>query len=588
MSIRRYYILLLLFAIGNCTSIWGKVVLAKNIVGGINILSQEMLNAKNTDYVILYDFVLGEDVAVPFGCSLVFDGGSISGAHTITGNSTFIKAEAVKIFSIDVSILGSWNMEKTFPEWFGAKGDGIFDDASAINKCLSFASGYEERPIIVLFTRSKYIVDKTINFSSKSYVSFEGTAKNIIKKKDGSFHNMFDGSHCKCIKISNLTLDGSLDDWDTTIPVIPNWSNKSFNACIIGAPDTTDFLLDNCVIRNFYYGVYLGGAAEHNRKIDGQKNTDHITIVNCIFERNKMSCIDTYNRFGLFISNNLFKDNGSIAVHIEPYLYENLIDIFNNSDVFTSRYPADGVNICNNTFVWTDTPSMGIKLYKGVSAVNVTNNHFVNGSCAISFDSTRILIISNNTIRNGKGIELYGNLGVGIICGNILTNVSKGISCSNNAQTMGGIDVHDNIIFYEENTTSAPDLFEVQNSKYHDNIIKGFFNYSLWKKKGVLDITGASNCEIYNNRLLKCNDTTIPFFIVPITNQKELSSFIEKGVIIRDNIYEQKLEFEFSTDVAYVRPNKPVVGQLFFDLNMNKQIVYTGEKWVDTFGNNVQ
>lgn len=583
---KKFLCLFLLLSI--YANVYSKVVLVKNVDGDENILRQEMLNIENTNYVIKYDYVLREDIYIPAGCTLEFEGGSLSGKYKIRGCHTIIKAGPKTIFSSDVTLTGLWDVVEAYPEWFGAKGDGIFDDAIAINKCLSFSSGSEEKPLRIIFIRPEYVVDKTISFSGKSNVFFEGTAKNIIKKMEGSIHNMFDGGYCKSIRMSNLTFDGSLNDWDKVINVNPNWSNKTFNACIIGASNTTDFILDNCVIRNFYYGVYLGGADEQDRKIDNKKNTDHISIINCIFERNKRSCIDTYNRFGLFISNNLFKDNGSVAVHIEPCMYEDLSDPFDTSDFFLSKYPADGVNITNNTFVWIDTPSMGIKLYKGVYAVNIKGNHFINASYAINSDSTKIVTITDNIIRGGNGIELYGSLGSGCISGNVLINVTRGISCSNNSSTMGCLDVHDNIIILKDKLTSAPDAFKVQNSKYHDNIIRGYFDYVLWKKKGVLDITGASNCEIYNNKLLKCQDVPVPFFIVPITNHSELSDFIKHGVRIYDNIFEQTLECDFSTNIATTRPIKPYAGQLFYDLTINKLIVFNGKSWVDAMGNDVE
>lgn len=559
--------------------------LKKKVLSSGNSLTQELITTKNTIYVIQNDYKLVGNITIPEGCSFEFDGGSIRGAYTITGINTIILAGEEEIFSPDIIITGTWNVMEVYPEWFGAKGDGLFDDAIAINKCFSFSSDKEGRPIKVVLTKPKYYVGDIINFSGKSQVCIEGTSKNVIKKIKGNRNNMFDGGYCKHIQISNLTFDGSLEDWSIEIPDKPNWSKKTFNACIIGASNTSDLTLDNCVIRNFYYGVYLGGANERKRAIDGQKDTDHITITNCIFERNKMSCIDTYNRYGLYISNNFFKDNGNIAIHIEPAIYNDLTSPFDTSDISTAQYPSDGVNICNNTFVWNNTPGAGIKLYRGVYAANVTSNHFINSSAAIHSDGTKIFTISNNTIKNGNGISLYGKMGSGTIYGNELINVTSGISCYNDAQTMGCVDIHDNLIVLRDNITSVPDAFKVQNSKYHDNIIKGFFNNSTWKKRGILDITGASNCEIYNNKLLKCNDSTIPFFVVPITNQEELSSFIKKGVRIYDNVYEQKLDYEFSTDVAKTRPVNPYIGQKFYDLNLNKLIIFVGKNWVDSNGN---
>lgn len=118
----------------------GRVVLRKNLVEGINTLTQSMINKSNTIYVIQYDFTLGEDITVPANCILEFDGGSISASgsnDTITGANTGIKAGLIKIFGTDVTLAGSWNVVEAYPEWFGG-GINSNNNAPAINKCLSF------------------------------------------------------------------------------------------------------------------------------------------------------------------------------------------------------------------------------------------------------------------------------------------------------------------------------------------------------------------------------------------------------------------------------------------------------------------
>ena len=591
MVVLKRVLAILLFFLGGLLQ---SFVFAENNTSKIEVksaggkLTQTMMDKNNTIYVFHDNFILIEDIIIPDGCTIEFDGGCIHGVHKIRGRNTKIIAKTNKIFSDSVKIEGVWNVSEVYPEWFGARGDGKYDDAIAINRCLQFGSNSVEKPLRILFTKPKYIVDQIIYFAGKSNICFEGTEKNVIQKCDRSNINMFDGAFCNNITISNLTLDGSLEDWNNIYLDSLNWSKKRFNACIIAASNTSNFILDNCVIQNFNYGVYIGGADERKRKTDGEKHTEHISIINCVFYNNRLSCIDTYNRHGLYINNNFFKDNGNISVHIEPTMYSELSDPFDVSDILMSDYSVDGVNICDNTFLWTETSSAGIKLYKGVYAANITNNHFINASKAILIESTKMFSISNNSIKKGDGIVLYGKIGSGSIYGNILLNVSRGISCYNDSTIMGSVDVHDNIIIYKEGLTTSPDNFRAQNSKFHDNIIKGYFDNDNWKKKGVLDITGASNCEIYNNKLLKFSDTAIPFFIVPITTQDELSYYINKGVRIFGNITEQPLEFEFSTEVSETRPPNPYVGEHYFDLKLNKMLYFLGDKWVDAFGKEVK
>lgn len=129
----------------------GKKMLAKNIqqVGGVskNVMTQaffedEQGNAlTNTVFVIQYDYTLGENVTIPAGCMLQFDGGSISGngndANTISGRNTKIEAGPVKIFNSTLTLGGTWTVDNWNICWFGCVGDGVFDNSTAFSYALS-------------------------------------------------------------------------------------------------------------------------------------------------------------------------------------------------------------------------------------------------------------------------------------------------------------------------------------------------------------------------------------------------------------------------------------------------------------------
>ena len=85
----------------------GRIVLRKNIIEGVNTLTQNMINKSNTIYVIQYDFTLGEDITIPENCVFEFDGGSIANG-TITGqNSSYIGGN--NIFK-NILITGTWKV----------------------------------------------------------------------------------------------------------------------------------------------------------------------------------------------------------------------------------------------------------------------------------------------------------------------------------------------------------------------------------------------------------------------------------------------------------------------------------------------
>lgn len=80
----------------------GRVMLRRNMVDGVNVLTQEMVSKPNTRYIIQYDFDLrGETINVPDNCILHFVGGSLNNG-TINGNDT----KVINYFSGDAITSG--------------------------------------------------------------------------------------------------------------------------------------------------------------------------------------------------------------------------------------------------------------------------------------------------------------------------------------------------------------------------------------------------------------------------------------------------------------------------------------------------
>ena len=114
------------------------IILKKNLVNGVNTLTQEMINQSNIKYVIKYDFDLSnESINIPENCILEFDGGYLKDGY-INLDNCLIKADLYKIFDESLTI----KCEKIisafigFPEWFGAKADGKSDDTIPMQKCV--------------------------------------------------------------------------------------------------------------------------------------------------------------------------------------------------------------------------------------------------------------------------------------------------------------------------------------------------------------------------------------------------------------------------------------------------------------------
>lgn len=107
----------------------GRVYLRKNIRGitdpvegtiAANVLTQQMVSYPHTIYHLQYDYNLnGETIIIPEGCTILFEGGSISNG-TIIGTGTSIQSVDNNrvIFGLNIIIDGSWNIADIYDSWF--------------------------------------------------------------------------------------------------------------------------------------------------------------------------------------------------------------------------------------------------------------------------------------------------------------------------------------------------------------------------------------------------------------------------------------------------------------------------------------
>lgn len=87
----------------------GRQYLRKNLVGGLNVLTQSMMQWPNTIYIIQYDYDLnGAEIKVPEGCVLDFQGGHITDGTIKLSNTRILQNGCVITDYITANITGNY------------------------------------------------------------------------------------------------------------------------------------------------------------------------------------------------------------------------------------------------------------------------------------------------------------------------------------------------------------------------------------------------------------------------------------------------------------------------------------------------
>ena len=108
----------------------------------------------------------GQTILLGANDTLIFKGGILVNG-IVKGNNTYVEASDRFIFQ-RVTLTGSWDKNTlAYPEWFGAKGDGVTDDAISIQLALDCFRK-------VQLGKKKYATSKTIQVHSNTEFFGEG------------------------------------------------------------------------------------------------------------------------------------------------------------------------------------------------------------------------------------------------------------------------------------------------------------------------------------------------------------------------------------------------------------------------------
>lgn len=467
----------------------GRAYLRKNITGGKNVLTQAMMDKANTRYVIQYDYDLdGGTVTVPEGCTLDFQGGSFRNG-TISSTFNIINTDNHKIFD---KIIFENIQPRLYPEWFGARHNGIEDDTYSVQSAINYSRN------CFFSDRSEYLVTKTISIPQNHSIIGNGAKIKIDSTFEGNDYN--NDVPDETILYLN-TSDGTVSGFDKAMrgAVIKDlrifgtslatglyigYTNKN----AINSPSNVNYSIYGYVIENLYIdgcdvGILLTDCWDTNfNSLNVNDNVSSAVkiagqVVNCTFNQCKLyggekvlsigggkyGSSNTIRRPEGCSFNGGFIGNGGIGL----YEINSLAFYFNNLIIdLNSSYAIDVTDATNMVFNACWIYSQGVNPTIKIEPISTQNNN------------TSLSIKGSYITRNSSGVNIdIGYYRNGISISNnifsqhpITASIDSFLVIENNFWI--GQDTTANLITIGDNTIvrASANVFKITGNNIHTNI----------------------------------------------------------------------------------------------------------------------
>ena len=269
----------------------GRVYLRKNIVDGMNVLTQDMMSKSNTVYIIQYDYNLqGVEITVPKGCVIDFQGGSFSNGIVVGGN-TIIRADLYKVFD-RVELNGTFCAENLHDVWF----DNLTSDIIESFDCLRVVLANDVNNELVIRKKVELTSHaKTINLHHSIIVDASNVVINNINIES------YAQAAIKCSNETNIPMTNIIVENST---ITNHHTDRPVGVQILGNVCCT--IIQNCEFKNFIGEEGNNGWAVHytwRRDYALDDFNNYIPILNRISNCKAYNCYSGFSFSGGYGNN---------------------------------------------------------------------------------------------------------------------------------------------------------------------------------------------------------------------------------------------------------------------------------------------
>lgn len=416
----------------------GRKILRKNMVNGVNVLTQKMMSCPNTVYVITYDYSLrGQTIMVPENCVLQFEGGTITNG-----------------------VIKATNVINTYfkPEWFGAKGDNFTDDSAAFQMVSNLCNSCNCKTIRL--SEATYLIDNITIYSYMSIIG-EDKYKSVLKSYSNPLNLpilISDDTQGHNISLRNLTVESSGERTEYTVKIL----NK------IGTIVDNCYFVRNEIIGepNDYHGIFIG------RK----EGAEIVYITKFTNNRVNQCCVTIEGTDGYIDHNELWGIGCKSALHLIKS---------GNHMISANQIVGGSVNGAMYLTEWATSLKIFGNYFDGGSTTVANVPYGLNADTELIYST-----ITNNNfwLLDGAGIRAKSSIG-NVINGNVFENndrADNGTSDIILENTMSGSISNNSFVRAKVSRVNKSPILNITGyvgSDYepiiiNGNVVRGYRNYS--------------------------------------------------------------------------------------------------------------